>query len=138
MLRGNQQEIVTAQANLEVQQHTVEITTKLYKVGFDSGLDLANAQETVATTEAQIPVYETEARQAIYALSVLLGPAAGLPDGAPVAHGRPARPAHAPFPPGCLPTCSAAGPTCARPRPSCTAPPRRSASPWPTCSRSSP
>ncbi len=73
MLRGNQQEIVTAQANLEVQRHTVEITTKLYKVGFDSGLDLANAQETVATTEAQIPVYETQARQALYALSVLLG-----------------------------------------------------------------
>jgi NodT family efflux transporter outer membrane factor (OMF) lipoprotein len=71
-LRGYQQEIVTAQENLEIQRHTVDITSKLYKVGFDSGLDMANAEETVAVTEAQIPVFETGARQAIYALSVLL------------------------------------------------------------------
>jgi len=72
-LRGNQQEIVTANNNLVVQRHTLEITRKLHTVGFDSGLDMANAESTVATTEAQIPVYETAARQSIYALSVLLG-----------------------------------------------------------------
>jgi NodT family efflux transporter outer membrane factor (OMF) lipoprotein len=72
-LRGYQQEIVTAQQNLEIQRHTLEITGKLHQVGFDSGLDLANAQETVATTEAQIPVFATGARQSIFALSVLLG-----------------------------------------------------------------
>jgi NodT family efflux transporter outer membrane factor (OMF) lipoprotein len=71
-LRGYQQQIVTARNNLEIQQHTVDITRKLYQVGFDSGLDLANAQSTLASTEAQIPVYETGARQSIYALSVLL------------------------------------------------------------------
>jgi NodT family efflux transporter outer membrane factor (OMF) lipoprotein len=71
-LRGSQQQIVTARDNLQVQQHTAEITRKLYKVGFDSGLDMANAESTVATTEAQIPVFETGARQSIYALSVLL------------------------------------------------------------------
>jgi NodT family efflux transporter outer membrane factor (OMF) lipoprotein len=71
-LRGYQQEIVTAQANLEIQQHTVDITRKLHQVGFDSGLDLANAEETVAATEAQIPVFATGARQSIHALSVLL------------------------------------------------------------------
>jgi NodT family efflux transporter outer membrane factor (OMF) lipoprotein len=71
-LRGYQQEIVTARENLEIQQHTVDITAKLFKVGFDSGLDMANAEETSAMTEAQIPVYETGARQSIYALSVLL------------------------------------------------------------------
>jgi NodT family efflux transporter outer membrane factor (OMF) lipoprotein len=71
-LRGYQQEIVTARANLEIQQHTVDITRRLHQVGFDSGLDMANAEATVAATEAQIPVYETGARQSIYALSVLL------------------------------------------------------------------
>ncbi len=71
-LRGNQQQIVTARNNLQVQQHTAEITRKLYTVGFDSGLDMANAESTVATTESQIPVFETAARQSIYALSVLL------------------------------------------------------------------
>ncbi len=71
-LRGAQQEIVTARNNLKVQQQTADITRKLYKVGFDSGLDMANAESTVATTESQIPVFETAARQSIYALSVLL------------------------------------------------------------------
>jgi NodT family efflux transporter outer membrane factor (OMF) lipoprotein len=41
-------------------------------VGFASGLDVANADSTVATTESQIPVFETAAQQSIYALSVLL------------------------------------------------------------------
>jgi NodT family efflux transporter outer membrane factor (OMF) lipoprotein len=72
-LRGYQQEIVTAVNNLKQQQHTADITRRLYKVGFNSGLDVANAESTVATTEAQIPVFETGARQSIYALSVLLG-----------------------------------------------------------------
>jgi multidrug efflux system outer membrane protein len=71
-LRGYQQEIITARNNLKVEQQTLDITRKLYTVGFDSGLDMAEAQSTVATTEAQIPVFETGARQSIYALSVLL------------------------------------------------------------------
>ena len=41
-------------------------------MGFDSALDVANADSNVATTESQIPVFESEARQSIYALSVLL------------------------------------------------------------------
>ncbi len=71
-LRGYQQQIVTARNNLAIQQKTVDITSRLFKVGFDSGLDLANAQSTEATTESQIPVFEAGARQSIYALSVLL------------------------------------------------------------------
>ena len=72
-LRGFQQEIVTARNNLKVQEHTADITRKLHSVGFNSALDVANAESTVATTAAQIPVFETGARQSIYALSVLLG-----------------------------------------------------------------
>ena len=71
-LRGYQQQIKVAQDNLKAQQHTADITRKLYKVGFDSALDVAEADSNVATTEAQIPVFETSARQSIYALSVLL------------------------------------------------------------------
>ncbi len=71
-LRGYQQEIVIAQNNLKAQKHTAEITRKLFNVGFDSGLDVANADSAVATTESQIPVFETAAQQSIYALSVLL------------------------------------------------------------------
>jgi multidrug efflux system outer membrane protein len=72
-LRGSQQEIVIAQDNLKAQQHTSEITHKRLAVGFSSALDVANADANVATTESQIPVFETAAQQSIYALSVLLG-----------------------------------------------------------------
>ena len=61
-----------AQNNLKAQKHTAEITHKLLNVGFDSALDVANADSAVATTESQIPVFETAAQQSIYALSVLL------------------------------------------------------------------
>ncbi len=71
-LRGYQQEIVIAQSNLKSQEHTADIVHRNFKVGFSSALDAANADSDVATTESQIPVFEIEARQAIYALSVLL------------------------------------------------------------------
>jgi NodT family efflux transporter outer membrane factor (OMF) lipoprotein len=71
-LRGYQQEIIIAKNNVEAQQRTAEITRKQFNAGFASALDVANAESTVATTEAQIPVYETEEGQSIYALSVLL------------------------------------------------------------------
>ncbi len=71
-LRGYQQEIVIAQNNLKSQEHTADIVHRNFKVGFASGLDAANADSDVATTESQIPVFESEARQSIYALSVLL------------------------------------------------------------------
>ncbi|HUI44384.1 MAG TPA: efflux transporter outer membrane subunit [Nitrospirota bacterium] len=71
-LRGYQQEIVIAQNNLKSQQHTADIVHRNFEVGFASGLDAANADSDVATTESQIPVFESEARQSIYALSVLL------------------------------------------------------------------
>ena len=71
-LRACQQEATIARDNLKVQQQALEITRKLYQAGFDSGLDLAAAQTVVASAEAQVPAYETGARQSIYALSVLL------------------------------------------------------------------
>ncbi|MBF0505895.1 MAG: efflux transporter outer membrane subunit [Nitrospirae bacterium] len=80
-LRGFQQQIVIAQNNLKAQRHTADITHKLLSVGFASALDAANADSAVATTEAQIPVFETSAQQSIYALSVLLAqPPAALLD----------------------------------------------------------
>ena len=80
-LRGYQEEIAIARKNLKAQQQTAEIIRKQLKVGFENALDLANAEANVATTESQIPVFETEARQSIYALSVLLArPPANLLD----------------------------------------------------------
>jgi multidrug efflux system outer membrane protein len=72
-LRGSQRELAIARENLEAQKQTVELTRKRFQVGFASGLDVANAEAQVSTTEAQIPVLEAAIQQDIYALGVLLG-----------------------------------------------------------------
>jgi NodT family efflux transporter outer membrane factor (OMF) lipoprotein len=72
LLRGFQQQIVIARDNLKSQQHTAGITRQRLAAGFVGGLDVANADALVATTESIIPVLETSAQQTIYALSVLL------------------------------------------------------------------
>ncbi|MBI4643591.1 MAG: efflux transporter outer membrane subunit [Deltaproteobacteria bacterium] len=72
-LRGFQQQIVIARKNLEAQKKTAQITHKRFAAGFISRLDVANADAQVATTEAQIPLLESQARGAIYNLGVLLG-----------------------------------------------------------------
>ncbi len=72
-LRGYQQQIAIARKNLQAMQNTALITRQKLGAGFASALDVANAEASVATTEAQIPVFETSARQSIYALSILLG-----------------------------------------------------------------
>jgi len=71
-LRTYQQRLDIARKNLQAQKHSAELTRKRFKGGFVSGLDVANAEALVATTEAQIPLLESSARQTIYALSVLL------------------------------------------------------------------
>jgi len=71
-LRGYQQQIAIAQKNLKAMQNTALITRQKAGAGFSSALDGANAEASVATTAAQIPVFETSARQSIYALSILL------------------------------------------------------------------
>jgi outer membrane protein, multidrug efflux system len=86
-LRGFQQRIVIAQRNLKDQQRNAELTRQRQKGGFVSGLDVANAEAQVASTAAAIPLFESQARQAIYSLGVLLGqpPAALLKELGPPA-----------------------------------------------------
>jgi NodT family efflux transporter outer membrane factor (OMF) lipoprotein len=71
-LRGLQQQIAIARENLEAQVKTVEITRQRFEAGFVSGLDVANARAQSAATSSQIPVLESQARDAIHTLSVLL------------------------------------------------------------------
>ena len=97
-LRGYQQQIAIARKNLIAMQNTALITRQKMGAGFASALDVANAEASVATTEAQIPVFETSARQSIYALSILLArpPADLLKELSPTA----ASPAYRPIFPG--------------------------------------
>jgi NodT family efflux transporter outer membrane factor (OMF) lipoprotein len=71
-LRCFQQQIDIARSNLKSQRRTVEIVRKKHQTGVVSALDLANASAQVAQTESQIPILESSAQGAIYALSVLL------------------------------------------------------------------
>jgi multidrug efflux system outer membrane protein len=72
-VRGAQRQLAIAQQNLAAQQRTAEITRRRLIGGLAAGLDLANAEAQAATTAAQLPLLETQAQQAIYSLSVLLG-----------------------------------------------------------------
>ena len=71
-LRGYQEQITIARQNLEAQQRTADLTRRRQRGGFQTGLDVANADATVASTLSAIPPLEQEAQQTIYALSLLL------------------------------------------------------------------
>jgi NodT family efflux transporter outer membrane factor (OMF) lipoprotein len=71
-LRSFQRDIEISRSNLEAQRRSANLTRRQFQGGFVSGLDVTNAEAQVATTESQIPALEASARQAIYALSVLV------------------------------------------------------------------
>jgi multidrug efflux system outer membrane protein len=72
-LRGAQRRLRIARENIAAQRDTVELTEQRYRAGFIGELDVAQATAQLATTESQVPLLETAARQAIYQLSVLVG-----------------------------------------------------------------
>lgn len=72
-LRALHRELVISRENLVSQRSSTEITRKRFGVGLVSRLDTVNAEALVASTESQIPLLESAARQVIYTLSVLLG-----------------------------------------------------------------
>jgi len=71
--RSLQRELTISRDNLVTQQQSLDVTRRRLKAGFESGLDVANAEATVAGTESQIPLQEAALRQVLYTLSVLLG-----------------------------------------------------------------
>lgn len=72
-LRASQQLIAITGENLSTQQDTLALTEARQQAGFASMLEVSQAGAQVAVTEAQLPVYEINAKQAIYALGLLLG-----------------------------------------------------------------
>lgn len=72
-LRANQRLIAITRENLHAQQDTLALTQIRQQAGLASMLEVAQAQAQAATTEAQLPNYETMVKQSIHALSVLLG-----------------------------------------------------------------
>ncbi|HYE21688.1 MAG TPA: efflux transporter outer membrane subunit [Tepidisphaeraceae bacterium] len=72
-LRGTQARIEIAKQNLATQRRSLALTRRRLEGGFVTGLDVANAEAQVASTESTIPTFEASARQSIYAIAVLLG-----------------------------------------------------------------
>jgi NodT family efflux transporter outer membrane factor (OMF) lipoprotein len=72
-LRGSQQRLAVARANLKAQQDTLELTRVRFQAGLASDLEVAQAEAEVNTTAAQIPVLESSLKSAMYGLDLLLG-----------------------------------------------------------------
>jgi len=72
-VRGFQQRLAIAHKNIVAQQEALDITRARYNAGLTSELDVKQAEALLATTQSQIPSFETSLKQAIHALSVLLG-----------------------------------------------------------------
>ncbi len=62
-----------AREQLAYQERTYNVTKKRNEVGYASGLDLAEAEATIASTRAQIPTYEANIRSCENALATYLG-----------------------------------------------------------------
>jgi NodT family efflux transporter outer membrane factor (OMF) lipoprotein len=72
-LRSAQHQVRIAQANVQAQQETLELTKVRFEAGLVSDLDVQRSEAQVQTTASTIPTLETSARQSIHLLSVLLG-----------------------------------------------------------------
>ncbi len=80
-VRLAQRRLTIASANLAVQQGSLKYATDRRDAGQVSGLDVAQAESNIATTEATIPTLEVDLDRSIYRLAVLLGsPIADLRD----------------------------------------------------------
>jgi outer membrane protein, multidrug efflux system len=76
-LRGFQQQLEVARANLAAQEDTFQLTRARYAGGLANDLDVARAEAQVKTTGAQIPLLDTSYRQSVHRLGVLLGESPG-------------------------------------------------------------
>lgn len=72
-MRAAQQRLAIALRNLDIQRQSVALVRRRAQGGFLSGLELANAEAQVATTEAAVPAFEASARNSIFDLALLLG-----------------------------------------------------------------
>ncbi len=72
-LRGAQQRLLILEKTVRSETETLELAKARFEAGLGTDLDVARAQGLLEVTEADRPVLDRQARQAIYRLSVLLG-----------------------------------------------------------------
>lgn len=72
-LRGAQERLRVAEENANNQRDTYDLTRSVTEGGMGTNLDVARAQAQLESTLATIPALNTEIKQAIHRLSVLVG-----------------------------------------------------------------
>jgi len=72
-LRTTQARITYAQANIEIQRQTLQLTQSRYAAQIISELDVRQAETNLAATEAQIPLLRIAENDAFNRLAVLVG-----------------------------------------------------------------
>jgi NodT family efflux transporter outer membrane factor (OMF) lipoprotein len=72
-LRTTQERLRLARNNVDIQNNTLSLTQDRFRVGLVSGLDVAQAEAILASTEALIPQLRTQRELALNRLAVLLG-----------------------------------------------------------------
>lgn len=72
-IRVLEEQLVLARANADIQRESLEVATARFEAGGTSDLDVQQATSLLEDTEADIPQFQIDLRQAENALSVLLG-----------------------------------------------------------------
>lgn len=72
-LRGAQQSLAVARANLASQRDTAELTNARFQAGIASELDLERARAQASNTEAQLPAFDAAVRTSAHRIAILLG-----------------------------------------------------------------
>jgi len=73
LIRVNEEQLRYAKESEEIQQRSYDITGVLYRNGYDSELDMQQAQTLLLSTQASIPGFEIALVQARNAVNTLLG-----------------------------------------------------------------
>jgi len=73
VLRTSEERLAVARQNVEIQKRSLEIAEVRFKAGAVTELDVSQARALLRSTQATIPGFETNIRQAQNALAILLG-----------------------------------------------------------------
>jgi NodT family efflux transporter outer membrane factor (OMF) lipoprotein len=73
VLRTSEERLEVALQNVKIQQRSMDIAEVRFKAGAVTELDVTQARSLLKSTEATIPGFETDIRQAKNALAILLG-----------------------------------------------------------------
>ena len=72
-LRTSEERLVVARENAEIQRHSLRLAEDRFREGAVTKLDQLQSRALLRTTEATIPKFESDIRQAKNALAILLG-----------------------------------------------------------------